>query len=386
MAVDVHIKPRDISPARFFADLQCIATYVFKQGLPFFVSSHIKFMKAYLKAWGEQGGDEEAVNIASEALKAFIKDARHNLNPILFLVTGFVNSVASSAWLTLSKSIRIVPPLITAVVVVFVASDSWRFLGTGFTPRFFCLVTLFLLSSLLFLIRFKGYWEKDFDVDESDVITVEGLLDKLEHGLRSAQEAVPLYQRLPNGVTGEQQHDANDASTWEQFNELVGLGAKPFPFVKPANLGFRICHYCAYVAVSLLSLIVVALAVSASLILVGVILITAEVTKDLAQSVYIYWMLPGHFVITRQLVSLSLSLGAFATLFVVAGQRTEDRKELMDSALALIRTVFIAYSVYGRAHDHAVEWTRVPVKSPPLAPEAQEPGHHSYHSAPHREF
>ena len=339
-------------------------------------------MMAYLKAWREQTGDEEAVNIASDLLETFTKDARHNPNPLLFLVTGFVHSVASSAWLALSKSIRIVPPLITAVVVVFVTSDAWRILGTGFTPRFFCLVTLFLLSSLLFLIRFKGYWEKDFDVDESDVITVSGLLGKLEHDLRGAQEAAPIYHHPTNDVTGEQQHDANDASAWKQFNKLVDLGAKPFPLVKPANLGLRISHYCAYVAVSLFSLIVVALAVSASLILVGVILITAKETKDLAQSIYIYWTLPGHFVVTRQLVSLSLSLGAFATLFVVAGQRTEDRKELMDNALALIRRVFVAYSVYGRAHDRVVEWTGVPVESPPLAPEAHEPGHHSYDSAP----
>jgi hypothetical protein len=342
-------------------------------------------MRAYLKVWQEQAGDEEEVNIACDVLKTFTEDARHNLNPVLFLVTGFVHSVASSAWLALSKSIHIVPPLITAVVVVFVTSDSWRILGTGFTLRFFCLVSLFLLSSLLFLIRFKGYWEKDFDIAESDVITISRLLGKLEHEFRDAREAVPSYQHPANDVASERQHDANDASAWKQFNTLVHLGAKPLPLVKPANLGLRICHYCAYVAVSLFSLIVVALAVSASLILVGTILITAKETKDLAQSVYIYWTLPGHFVMTRQLVSLSLSLGAFATLFVVAGQRPEDRKELMDNALALIRRVFIAYSVYSRAHDHAMEWTGVPVESSPLAPEAQEPGHHSYRSARHRE-
>jgi hypothetical protein len=338
-------------------------------------------MNDYLKAWQEQAGDEEAVKVASRVLDTFTKEAEHNIHPVLFLVTGFVHSVASSAWLSLSKSIRIVPPLITAVVVVFVTSDAWRMLGAGFTLRFFCLVSLFLLSSLFFLIRFKRYWEKDFDVDESDVTTARELLDKLKHELRGTEEGVPPSQHVPNDATGEQQLDGDDTLPWRQFNELIDLGAKPLPLVKPANLGLRICHYCAYVAVSFFSLIVVALVVSASLILVGTIVISAKVTKDLAQSIHIYWTLPGHFVITSQLVSLSLSLGAFATLFVVAGQRTEDRKELMDNALALIRRTFVVYSVYSRAHDHATEWTGIPVESPPLAPEVPEPGHHSYHSA-----
>lgn len=381
MPADAHTdKPRDISSARFFADLQCAATYVFEQGLPFFVTSHINFMNDYLKLWQEQAGDEEAVKIASHALVTFTKEAEHNINPALFLVTGFVHSVASSAWLSLSKSIRIVPPLITAVVVVFVTSDAWRMLGAGFTLRFFCLVSLFLLSSLLFLIRFKGYWEKDFDLDESDVTTARELLDKLKHELRGTEEGLPLSQHAPNAATGEQQRDGEDTLPWRQFNELIDLGAKSLPLVKPSNLGLRICHYCAYVAVSLFSLIAVALVVSASLILVGTIVISAKVTKDLAQSIHIYWALPGHFVITSQLVSLSLSLGAFATLFVVAGQRPEDRKELMDNALALIRRTFVVYSVYGRAHDHAAEWTGIPIESPPLAPEVLEPGHHSYYS------
>jgi hypothetical protein len=334
-----------------------------------FVPSHINFMNDYLKVWQEQAGDEEAVKIASHVLDAFTKKAEHNINPVLFLVTGFVHSVASSAWLSLSKSIRIVPPLITAVVVVFVTSDAWRMLGAGFTLRFFCLVSLFLLSSLLFLIRFKDYWEEDFDVDESDVTTARELLDKLKQELQGAEKDVPPSQHPPNDATGEQQNYAYDALSWRKFNELINLGAQPLPLVKPVKLGLRICHYCAYVAVSLFSLIVVALAVSASLILVGAIVISAKVTKDLAQSIHIYWTLPAHFVITSQLVSLSLSLGAFATLFVVAGQRTEDRKELMDNALALIRRTFVVYSVYSRARDLAAEWTGVPVESPPLVPE-----------------
>ena len=50
--------------------------------------------------------------------------------------------------------------------VVFVTSDAWRILGTGFTPRFFMLVSTFLLASLLFLIR-RDWWA-DFNVDKDE--------------------------------------------------------------------------------------------------------------------------------------------------------------------------------------------------------------------------
>ena len=55
---------------------------------------------------------------------------------------------------------------------------------------------------------------------------------------------------------------------------------------------------------------------------------------------------------------------------MVAGQHAEDRKELMDNALALIRKVFIVYSDYARARDNAAEWTGIPVESPPPRPNA----------------
>lgn len=338
-------------------------------------------MKDYLKAWREQGGDEASAN-AAILLETFSADARHNLHPVLFLVTGFVHSVASSAWLALSQSIRIVPPLITALVVVYITGDAWRILGAGFTPRFFCIVTVFLLSSLIFLIKFRGYWEKDFDIDESDVATMAELRNRIKHDLQSEPGTMQSSRQGANNAPGVQQPDADSPSEWEQFHNLIDLGAKPLPLVKPAHLGLRVCHYCAYVAVSLFSLIVIALAVSASLVLVGLVLISAKETKALAQSVHVYVTLPGNFVLTAQLASLSLTLGAFAVFFLVAGQHAEDRKELMDNALALIRRAFVVYSVYSRAHDRAAAWTGIPVESPPLTPDAQEPGHENLHPAP----
>ena len=83
------------------------------------------------------------------------------------------------SWDILGKGIRSVP-LVTAMVVVFVTSDAWRILGTGFTPRFFMLVSTFLLASLLFLIR-KDWWA-DFNVDKDEVTS---LLQGINTGIRS---------------------------------------------------------------------------------------------------------------------------------------------------------------------------------------------------------
>ena len=164
MIVDVQgDEPPDISPACYFAGLQAAASYVIDNGLPFFASGHISFMRDYLKAWRTKSGDE-AVREASADLAKLEEKTQHRLHPVLVQMGGLFRAVFSSSWMVLAKSIRIVPPLITAVVVVFVTSDAWRLLGTGFTPRTTCLVALFLVTSLVFLIRFKGYWEDDFGI------------------------------------------------------------------------------------------------------------------------------------------------------------------------------------------------------------------------------
>jgi hypothetical protein len=254
-------------------------------------------------------------------LQELKKQTRHNLSPVVAQLGGFLRSVFGSAWMVLGNSIRFVPPLITAVVVVFVTSDGWRILGTGFTPRSMCLVVLFLVTSLLFLVRFKGYWEDDWDISASNDIQ-EALLSDIRSEMGGDHEA----DRRTHGAPRDERDEFGEGariSSWQQFKELIDCGAKTVPLVKPLKLGGRVCLYGGYLAVSASSLIVVALVVSASLILVGLILISAKETSALAQSAHIYWVLPGHLVITRELVSLSVCLGALAVLFLVTGQRTE---------------------------------------------------------------
>jgi hypothetical protein len=69
---------------------------------------------------------------------------------------------------------------------------------------------------------------------------------------------------------------------------------------------------------------------------------------------------PGIWSSPPQLVSLSLTLGAFAAFFLVTGQRPEERVEFMNASLRDLRRVLLAYSIYRRARANAASWTGVP--------------------------
>jgi hypothetical protein len=106
--------------------------------------------------------------------------------------------------------------------------------------------------------------------------------------------------------------------------------------------------------------------------------INASETRLLAGSVDVYWSLDG-LVFTRQLMSLSLSLGAFASFFLIAAQQQDDRSLFMAKILARARRSLLVYTVYCHAHEHAAEWTGIQAHSvlaPPVwqGPDPRPPG------------
>jgi hypothetical protein len=117
----------------------------------------------------------------------------------------------------------------------------------------------------------------------------------------------------------------------------------------------------------------VSLFVAAALIIVGITLINANETRLLAGSVDVYWSLDG-LVFTRQLMSLSLSLGAFASFFLIAAQQQDARTLFMAKILARARRSLLVYTIYCHAHEHATEWTGIEVHSvlAPPAPESRD--------------
>ena len=348
----------------FLFGLNNTAMYAATRGSPLFLPSHISFLMAYVDGWlrSEPGPDNEKEKAVTEALfRHSPKWAKHLilrllkaewipvraqrlllLTPLLIplvvtLPWQFIWSGAKSALDILGNGIRSVPPLVTAVVVVFVTSDAWRILGTGFTPRFFILVSTFLLASLLFLIR-RDWWA-DLDAAEDDV-----------------------ERRLLEGI-----------KRWntDSLRDFMDRGAKPVPMEKPRGLR-KVYAYLTYLGLIALALIATALFVSIILTIVGLILINANETKNLAGSVDVYHPLSG-IMVTKQLLSLSLSLGAFAAFFLVAALRSADRDDFMKNILARYRRALLVYTTYCHARDSAKEWTGISAEFKPRMQDTLEP-------------
>ena len=356
MSAAAHKDRLPEDPGIYFKDLHKTAMYVFANGTPFFIKRHFVFQADFVQAWlGRQPEEAIAVAVAEafagqkairrvRLMSKFLLMKRFPSNikswamvgtlaptAIIILVWQFLLATASSGWQVLRTGIRNVPSLITAVVVVFVTSDGWQILGTGFNVRFYVLICVFPLASLLFLIRYKDYWDNDIQVRNEDA---SGLLSDIKHP--------------------------------RNFDRLIELGAAATPMIKPSGNRARIAIYASYLALSAFAIIGAALIVSTGLILVGLILINKNETQDLAHSVPVYWTLWGNVVVTTQLVSLSLSLGAFSALFLVAAQRTDDRTIFMAGVLRSLRRALLVYSVYVRAHNAAERWTNIPVRSKPI--------------------
>jgi hypothetical protein len=308
----------------------------------------VTFLLNYINAWLDQakGGAEEAEKAARAVFGGAPTRSQRGIGrglgarrmprrvmlarlffPLVFQLTVVtpMTLARSSASGILRRGAHGVPPLITAVVVVFVTSDAWRILGGGFTVRFAFLVAIVLVTSVLFLIR-GNFW---LDIDA-------------EHA-EAARLLADVGPNLPQG-----------------FHEFTQRCIKATPMVRPLGRhALRI--YLIYWALAAFALIITAGLVATALIIIGAILISKNDTVTMAQSVNVYQSLPGGFVITKQLLSLSFSLGALAAFFLVAAQHPEDRDAFMKDVLARYRQALLVYSVYCRAHDRARELTFVPV-------------------------
>jgi len=343
----------------YLSDLNKLAIYTATRGMLPLVVTHTRFLVKFTNALvrehqKEHEKEQDNAGKATEALTSgwpkwsrrliagWLRSQVPNgplltvvLFPYFLRLVVFVPwliawSVVKSSWDVLRKGVRGVPPLITALVVVFVTSDAWRILGAGFTVRFTVLVVVFLLFSLLFLVRWSC-WD-DIDVEQPEA-------ENLLVGIRRTNMA--------------------------RFRRFMTCGAAPAPIVRPGIPG-TIWVYATYWLLCAFALIVSALFVSGTLILIGVILISKDETKTLANSVHVYQTLPGGAVITMQLLSLSFSLGAFAAFFLVAAQKPSDRTEFMANMLRRYRRDLVAYSIYCHAHDRAPDWTRIAVDFKPL--------------------
>lgn len=294
-----------MEPEKFIIDLNRAVWYMLIRGATFIIPGHLAFMADYIKAWQAKNGNSSAL---AQAMGTAYRVRRYNpitmllrarwlplalrqfaiaLPAIPLILTGMSMLAGRGFYRMIRSSVRSVPPLLTAVVVVFVTSDAWRILGTGFSARPIILWAAFIIAAWLSLIRYR-YWVDIQAVDMRDL-------------LRAAESKGYL-------------------------NCFIQLGAVPQEMEKPADRAARRFAYRTYMVLTPLSLLEVALAVAAALTMVGMILVSKSETNVLASGVHVYFTLPGHVVLTAQLVSLSITLGCFAAFFLVAGQRPKIAK------------------------------------------------------------
>lgn len=367
-----HVTAVIMPKAEYLRGMNNTAIYALTGGAPGFVK-HLRFLVAYVDEWLKRYPDD--LKAAAEALPLWVtprtlkllqsipQRARLRLLQVLLVAPLFTTvpwlyflSAFKSAWGILRLGVRGIPPLITSVVVVFVTSDGWRLLGAGFTRRCYVLVAVFLTASVIFLVR-KDCWA-DIDTDEQEASTL--LTDIKRSALWKVARRISNLVRL-NGVA---RWAESQGTRPFEFRELILHGARPLPIVRPTSRFTAFLVWLGYLILSAFALLVTTALVAISLIIVGVILINRDQTMALASSVHVYQTFPGGVVVTEQLLSLSVSLGAFAAFILVATQRPEDRAAFMKNIIVRYRRALLVYSIYCRAHDEARSWTGIPVKVP----------------------
>lgn len=102
--------------------------------------------------------------------------------------------------------------------------------------------------------------------------------------------------------------------------------------------------------------------VSGGLVLIGLIRIDAELTRQLSGApAHVILHLPGNMVITQELLSLSFILGGLAILsfaFVTLSDR-KARSDFVSTASSGLRNVLLAFTVYQAALENETPLTGV---------------------------
>jgi hypothetical protein len=221
-----------------------------------------------------------------------------------------------------------IPPLIATIVIVFMTSDTWKILGNGFGWRFTLLVAVFAMLALAVLVP-AGFHA-----------SFVGTLDDLD----TPAAVVVTYILETRGVPVPFADKGSSRGRSRRVRRRVVL----------LNLWIFLTDF-----------LVIAASVATLLIVVGVIVVDKGSTATFrggARAVDVLAQLPFlHMVVTKDLLSLSLSLGAFAAFYfaVVALPDQRARAAFARQATDGIRRGLAALVVYDVARGHELTLTGV---------------------------
>jgi hypothetical protein len=118
-----------------------------------------------------------------------------------------------------------------------------------------------------------------------------------------------------------------------------------------------------YLSIITANLLLIGFLVSGGLVLIGLIRINADLTRQLSGApAHVILQLPGNMVITQELLSLSFTLGGLAILsfvFVTLPDR-KARSDFVSTASSGLRNVLLAFTVYQAALENEAPLTHGP--------------------------
>lgn len=336
-----------LSPERFVNDMDAVASHVTGRGLPLLITGHYGWMARYLTSYFESAKAPQNITIGvSGPLSASVTFSanaeRRHLGPrtrslataqvfdrLWQLIRSLVVRLAVSAGLSIRSYVRTnalaSAPLIAAIVIVFFTGDSWKILGQGFDWQFFALLGFFLVFSLLGVADLRNL-KSHLSVSPADLGT-----------------------------------KMRDPSVLSLSVALTNLGYE-LPHAPKVSRLAMINTAAVYLGIIMANLLLIGLLVSGGLVLIGLIRIDADLTRQLSGApARVILRLPGSMVITQELLSLSFTLGGLAILSFafVTLQNREDRSNFVSTASSGLRNVLLAFTVYQAALENEAPLTGV---------------------------
>jgi hypothetical protein len=256
------------------------------------------------------------------------------------LPMGLLAGLARSLWATLRAG-RSVPALIAILIVMFATGDAWRLFGLGSAWRCSVLVALIVTAGALIMVAgLRGWVAKDgwpsvigYPTDKRDLILASWVKGTPAEELVAAkiEPELPIDGRPPEDL-------------------LKGVAGSVSSFFGVSDLRRNINILLGITVVA--DVVATFFWVSLAFVVVGILVVSESATKVLtggSVDVILHLrILSQSFVVTRQLVLVSMVLGAIAALTFSAASMADSssRATFSEYALTHLRRAVGAYAYY----------------------------------------
>jgi hypothetical protein len=249
---------------------------------------------------------------------------------IFFPFTRSIGMIIRSFSVTLKTALRPVPALLAILVIMFVTGDAWRMFGLQPMPRVIMLIIFVMSFSLVAL-------SVAMRTPDAGWRTLLGRRSERTNILHSWAEKTPASRLIALNVTPILPLSDVETDKSEDSYEIPQL-AENVTLI--------------YIATAIMHVIAIALWVSATFIIIGIVAVSSTMTDKLSDTpanILLHFSLFGQdFILSRQLVLLSVALGCIAALTFATStlQSAEGRAAFIDYATLDLRRALGALSYY----------------------------------------